>query len=96
MSLEDYLRRPLAQPVPLETLSSAEVMREDVMLGLRLSEGVTAAMVERAGLTGTLAALSERGLVSATEDAEGTERWHTTQRGWLLGNQVFGAVWAGE
>ena len=23
-------------------------------------------------------------------------RWSATQRGWLLGNEVFGRIWAGE
>ena len=96
VSLEDYLRRPLAQPKPLEVLTAQEVMREDVMLGLRLSRGVAVEMVEAAGLGETLASLAERGLVSIAEDEDGAARWRTTQRGWLLGNQVFGAVWAGE
>lgn len=95
-SLEDYLRRPLAQPQPLETLTAAEARREDVMLGLRLRGGVAAEAVEAAGLTETLAALAERDLVTIDEDEEGVEHWRTTQRGWLLGNQVFGAVWNQE
>jgi len=95
-SLEDYLRRPLARPEPLETLAAQEVLREDVMLGLRLSRGVPVGAVAEAGLAETLSSLAERGLVSLSRDGDGVERWRTTQRGWLLGNQVFGAVWAGE
>jgi oxygen-independent coproporphyrinogen-3 oxidase len=91
--LEQYLRTPLAQPKPLETLTAAEAAREDVMLGLRLAAGVAAHAVDSAGLTEVLAGLAVRGLVTLGEDGEGVERWRTTQQGWLLGNQVFGAVW---
>jgi putative oxygen-independent coproporphyrinogen III oxidase len=95
-TLEAYLRTPLARPEPVESLSEAEAMREDVMLGLRTTAGVDATVVEAAGLTAVLSGLRDQGLVALQRDAEGVERWRTTQRGWLLGNQVFGAVWSGE
>jgi oxygen-independent coproporphyrinogen III oxidase len=78
-------------PHEIERLSAAEVAREDVMLGLRLTRGVRASQVLEAGIEPVLESLAADGLV---EVAEG--RWRTTQRGWLLGNQVFGRVWAGE
>ena len=74
-----------------EMLSPDEVAREDVMLGLRLVRGVPAEQVEAAGLAAVLVSLDAGGL---TELVDG--RWRTTSRGWLLGNQVFGRVWAGE
>lgn len=75
----------------VETLSAGEAAREDVMLGLRLTKGVARADVDAAGLEGVAEDLARDGLV---ELAGG--RWRTTRRGWLLGNEVFGRVWAGE
>jgi len=72
------------------------VAREDVMLGLRLTLGVTAGQVDAAGLTGVLADLAERGLVTLDTDEDDVLRWRTTRQGWLLGNHVFSAVWTGE
>lgn len=82
------------QPVPrvdVETLTGDEAAREDVMLGLRLTRGVDVALVERAGVSGVLERLVSTGLVERAGD-----RWRLTEGGWLLGNEVFGAVWAGE
>jgi oxygen-independent coproporphyrinogen-3 oxidase len=75
----------------IELLSGSEAAREDVMLGMRLSAGVRADRVAACGLEKVLEELAEAGLV---EHADG--RWRTTQRGWLLGNEVFGRIWAGE
>jgi oxygen-independent coproporphyrinogen-3 oxidase len=77
--------------IDVEMLSGREALREDVMLGLRLSRGVAEAAVEGAGVTGALERLVPMGLV---ERAGGC--WRLTRRGWLLANEVFGAVWAGE
>ena len=77
--------------VDIEVLSASEALREDVMLGLRLTRGVAAAAVEDAGVTGSLERLAPMGLVEHVD-----ERWRLTRRGWLLANEVFGAVWAGE
>jgi len=89
--LEGYVRTPLAPPEDVEHLDAAEALREDVMLGLRLARGVEASAVEAAGLTPVLERLSAQGLVRLRAD-----RWSTTRRGWLLGNEVYSAVWAGE
>ncbi|MEN6431257.1 MAG: radical SAM family heme chaperone HemW [Coriobacteriales bacterium] len=75
----------------IETLSAQEAAREDVMLGLRMMAGVTVASVEDAELTAVLERMAGLGL---TECVDG--RWRLTARGWLLGNEVFSAVWAGE
>lgn len=75
----------------VELLSVAEAAREDVMLGMRLVEGVPEAMAERAEVTGVMRSLARDGLV---EQHEG--RWRTTARGWLLGNEVFGRIWTSE
>jgi len=79
-----------ASPAEVETLSTPEVAREDVMLAMRLVRGVSAEQVAKAGLADVLESLAADDLVKL--DAG---RWRTTQRGWLLGNEVFGRVWTG-
>ncbi|HET6352569.1 MAG TPA: radical SAM family heme chaperone HemW [Coriobacteriia bacterium] len=74
-----------------EVLTPEEVAREDIMLGLRLAEGVAEDDVEAAGLTEDLEKLAELGLVERVD-----ARWHTTTRGWLLGNEVFSRIWLGD
>lgn len=76
--------------VDTESLSAKEAAREDVMLGLRLVRGVREKDVEAAGVAPVIERLAERGLVELVD-----RRWRTTERGWLLGNEVFGAVWNG-
>ncbi|MBN2822670.1 MAG: radical SAM family heme chaperone HemW [Coriobacteriia bacterium] len=85
--IEDYLAASLRPPLVAVILTASEVAAEDVMLGLRMVEGVDVALVDNAGLTGVLAELQADGLVERAG-----ERWRTTERGWLLGNEVFGRV----
>ncbi len=94
-SLEDYVRRPLADPGPVEFLDTDEVAREDATLGLRTVGGISTAQAEAAQAVETLAGLAEQGLVRVVESETGEARWSTTQQGWLLGNRVFEAVWTG-
>jgi putative oxygen-independent coproporphyrinogen III oxidase len=90
-SVEGFADRGMgAMDAPGEYLSGAEAAREDVMLGLRLVRGVAAARVEAVGVTPVLERLASDGL---TELHDGS--WRTTDRGWLLGNRVFEAVWSG-
>lgn len=77
-------------PDEAEALTPDQAAREDVMLGMRLVAGVSEEQVDAAGVTEVMERLEADGLV---ERAEG--RWRTTHRGWLLGNEVFSAVWAG-
>ncbi|MCL4078987.1 radical SAM family heme chaperone HemW [Coriobacteriia bacterium Es71-Z0120] len=74
----------------VEVLTEAEALREDVMLGLRLSEGVPEPLVEEAGVGAAIERLEQAGLLVRSGG-----RVRTTERGWLLGNEVFGAVWTG-
>jgi oxygen-independent coproporphyrinogen-3 oxidase len=76
--------------VDIETLDAAQTAREDAMLGLRLTRGVDDALADRAGAVAVLVSLEADGLVS-----HASGRWATTERGWLLGNEVFSRVWAG-
>jgi putative oxygen-independent coproporphyrinogen III oxidase len=82
-------------PAETETLTPRDAAREDVMLGMRLTKGVTADRVDDVGLTSVMGSLEAQGLVERFRDAEDVEGWRTTDRGWLLGNEVFGAIWAG-
>jgi len=86
--IEDWL---LGRGFSVETLTIGEAAREDAMLGLRLTEGISDELARRAGVVGTLEALARDDLVRFD-----TARWTTTQRGWLLGNEVFGAVWLND
>lgn len=72
----------------IEILAVADALREDAMLGMRMSDGITDALAAAAGVSGVLAKLERRGLVTH----EGG-RWGCTRRGWLLGNEVFSAIW---
>ncbi len=76
--------------VDVETLSAREAMLEELMLGMRMSSGVDCDMVR--ALPEALPVfeeLREKGLV-----AEKDGRFVPTERGWLMGNEIFGAIWA--
>ena len=91
-SLSDFLADvPAARTAEFETLTAEEALREDAMLGLRLAEGISADLARCAGVEDVLRELADDGLVECAGD-----RWRTTERGWLLGNAVYGRVWAGE
>lgn len=79
-----------SRELSVETLTESEALREDAMLGLRMTEGISESLAVRAGVETALESLVADGLV---EQAGGT--WRTTERGWLLGNEVFGRVWTG-
>ncbi len=83
-----FLRKPVGPPEDVEFLTAPEAAAEDAMLGLRLAEGITDRLAEEAGACEALAGLAAQGLV---EHAGG--RWRVTPAGWLLGNEVFAAVW---
>jgi oxygen-independent coproporphyrinogen-3 oxidase len=91
-SIEEYLANEAPQ---VEMLDEAQAAREDIMLGLRLTRGVDARQARAAGVERVLEQLAAQGLVEVHAHA-GVQRWRTTQRGWLLGNEVFGRVWAGD
>lgn len=86
-----WLDAPLSPPAETEWLTAAEALREDAMLGLRLSAGIDDGLAARAGVMEVLQSLVTDGLLERAE-----HHWRVTQRGWLLGNEVFRRVWAGE
>lgn len=91
-TLGDFLGGGLAQaPAQVETLSRADALREDAMLGMRMSSGITETLAEEAGVITALESLAASGLVARVEG-----RWRPTRKGWLLGNEVFSAIWTGE
>lgn len=74
----------------IELLSARESAVEDLMLGMRRSIGVARERV--LAVEGALAVferLEALGLVR-----EQGARFVPTQRGWLLGNEVYGAIWS--
>ena len=83
-----FLQRPAGPPIEVECLTHAEAAAEDVMLGLRRTAGISEALVAGPGTRQALERLTEAGLVERVDG-----RWRTTRSGWLLGNEVFEAVW---
>lgn len=75
--------------VEVELMSAREASVEDLMLGMRRSVGVSLEHVRSvAGARGVFDDLVDRGLVREKEG-----RYVPTERGWLMGNEVFGAIW---
>ena len=84
----------------VEQLSAREAAAEDLMLGMRMTRGVDRALVDRARR-----AIPEGRLDRAlqTAEAEGLARWRCasdgsrafapTERGWLMGNELYGLMW---
>lgn len=78
-----------APRIEFELLLPREARIEDLMLGMRRSCGVGIAELDAVdGALELFEGFARQGLV-ALEDG----RCVPTQRGWLLGNEVFGAIW---
>ena len=74
----------------IELLSARESAVEDLMLGMRRSIGVAREQVLAVeGAPAVFERLEALGLVR-----EQGARFVPTQRGWLLGNEVYGAIWS--
>lgn len=86
---EAYARALGCLEVAPELLSAYEAQVEDLMLGMRRSVGVSQDEVDGvAGAPAVFDRLVRLGLVEKTQ-----ERFVPTQRGWLMGNEVYGAIW---
>ncbi len=78
----------------LEFLTEPQAVAEDLMLGARLVEGLRPELVGRARelfgarLDDTVDVLLARGLLG-----EKNGRLAPTEQGWLLGNELYGALW---
>ena len=79
----------------LEFLTWRQALAEDLMLGARLSAGVDAGLLALAGdafgpaLDACLGEVEGRGLARMTEEG----RLAPTEKGWLLGNELYGLLW---
>jgi len=81
----------------LETLDEGEACAEDLMLAMRCVEGLGGEQIARATALlpraeATLRELEEEGLVERAGSGSG-ERIVPTERGWLMGNRIYGALW---
>jgi oxygen-independent coproporphyrinogen-3 oxidase len=75
-----------------DDLDARQMRVEDVMMGMRMSQGVSDELVAHASelapeLADVLDGLASRGLCT---HADG--RWRPTERGWLCGNDLYGAI----
>ncbi len=90
----------------LECLSAREAAAEDLMLGLRMTGGVSAELLARAAAVIPRDALARAVKVACAEGlafwedapagkgpATGGARLMPTRRGWLLGNELYGLFW---
>ena len=80
----------------LELLSEAQAAAEDLMLGMRMTRGVGPGLVEHArnvlgteAVDGAFDSCARRGLAVRAGNA-----WAPTAQGWLLGNELYGALWS--
>lgn len=76
--------------VELEMLDARESAVEDLMLGMRRSTGVTREQV--LAVDGALAVFERLEALGFVREQDA--RLVPTQRGWLLGNEVYGAIWS--
>lgn len=82
-------------PVAVEALSEREALAEDLMLAMRMTAGAPAALCARARRTlggrfeEACRDVEARGLARPADDGG----LAPTERGWLLGNELFGAMW---
>lgn len=86
-------RERLMDQAVVETLTPQEALWEDLMLGMRMSVGVSLELVSAAAvylpaIRETFSELEGLGLVSCTQG-----RYRPTSQGWLMGNQLYGRIW---
>ncbi len=75
-------------------MSEAQALAEDLMLGARLVDGLRPELVLRAReLFGTKFDDTIDDLLAQELLAEKDGRLAPTERGWLLGNELYGALW---
>ena len=93
-------RDDAAERFDFECLTEREAVAEDLMLGMRLSRGVAAADLEHAAhLCGSHAvdeavrASRDLGLARWVDEGGGVRCLAPTERGWLLGNELYGIFW---
>ncbi len=80
----------------IEELSAQEAMAEDLMLGMRMTCGVGPGLLRSAGeVLGAERVRAAAGRAVAAGLASWTDegRLAPTERGWLLGNELYGMFW---
>lgn len=95
-SLEEFCTLPaliMGKQDDTEELSATDALREDIMLAMRLKSGVSLERVEAAGLIEVFQALRGDGMCIFDKLSS---RFIPTRRGWMLGNEMFGAIWCAE
>ena len=86
LAFSESLGKPHVEP---EFLSAREAALEDLMLGMRRSVGVARECVQAVpGAEAVFSDLVRKGLVE-----ENAESFVPTERGWLMGNEIFEAIW---
>ena len=93
MRVNGQHRERLLERNVTERLGREEALLEDIMLGMRIRDGVSINLVEKAyafvpQLADVLTELIACGLV-VFEDGH----YCPTSRGWLLGNEIFSRIW---
>jgi oxygen-independent coproporphyrinogen-3 oxidase len=89
----DGTRERLLDGKVVERLSPAQALLEDLMLGMRMCEGVGRGLLQEAArytpaILDTFEELVSLELVTLSND-----RYRPTHRGWLLGNELYGRIW---
>ena len=81
----------------LETLTSREAAAEDLMLAMRMVRGATSEVLEGAVARGIPRDKLDAAVALACKDGlaelDATGSLCPTQKGWLLGNELFGIMW---
>ena len=86
-------RMRMKDGVVTDDLSRAQMEAEDLMLGMRMTRGVTGERIAQAkrylsGVDEVFAHLQEEGLVAPNQ----TGGFAPTERGWLCGNDLYGEI----
>lgn len=76
----------------VESLDPFEMAAEDLMLGMRMSRGISDSMLEDATLLLPDAPLAFRELESDGLVSHCGSRWIPTEKGWLFGNRLYGRL----
>lgn len=93
MTQNPQRRMRVQDGVVTDDLDARQMLAEDLMLGMRMSRGVSDGAVANAAsqlpdLPGTLDELAGKGLV-----VHENGRWMPTERGWLCGNELYGPLY---
>ena len=94
MTQTDERRMRMTDGVVTDDLSSPEREAEDLMLGMRMTRGVSHERIDQAklylnGVDQAFAKLQDEGLVTCTD-----EGFAPTEKGWLCGNELYGELFS--